>query len=120
MRKKFRSIVSTRIFYKIVVSMLLIRMDPILDNQQPEEQHGFRPHYKRTCIIAANVVIECYRQVFRDHKQIWIASLDLSKVFDRNNWVALWLSGYPSVTMASHSIWFGQCNAYIRARREEL
>jgi hypothetical protein len=112
-RKKFRSIVSTRIFYKIVVSMLLIRMDP-------EEQHGFRPHYKRTRIIAANVVIECYRQVFRDHKQIWIASLDLSKVFDRNNWVALWLSGYPSVTMASHSIWFGQCNAYIRARREEL
>ena len=27
--------------------------------------------------------------------------------------------GYPSVTMASHSIWFGQCNAYIRARTQE-
>jgi len=76
-RKNFRSIVSTRIFYKIVVSMLLVRMDPILDNQQPEEQHGCRLHYKRTLIIAANVVIDKYLGI---NKQIWIASLDLSKV----------------------------------------
>ena len=43
----------------------------------------------RTLIIAAKVVID---NLLGINKQIWIVSLDLSKVFDRNNWVALWLS----------------------------
>ena len=38
----FRPIVSTRIFYNLFAYMLLARMDPILDDQQPEEQHGLR------------------------------------------------------------------------------
>ena len=28
--------------------------------------------------------------------------------------------GYPSVTAASYSIWFGQCNAYFRATSDRL
>ena len=70
--------------------MLLARMDPILDNQQPEEQHRFRAHYRlEEHLITANVVID---KLLGINKPIWIVSLDLSKAFDCINWDALWLS----------------------------
>ena len=86
----FRPIAPTRIFLQQIAYMLLARMDPILDNQQPEEQHRFRAHYRlEEHLITANIVID---KLLGTNKPIWIVSLDLSKAFDRINWDALWLS----------------------------
>ena len=85
-------------------------LDPIFVNQQPEEQHGILAHYRlEEHLTTANVVTD---KLLRINTRIWIVSLDPSESFER--------SGDRSVTMASHSIWFGQCDAYIRARRDKL
>ena len=70
--------------------MLLARMDPIFDNQQPEEQHGFRAHNRlEEHLITPNVVID---KLLGINKPIWIVNLNFSKAFGRINWDALWLS----------------------------
>ena len=75
-------------------------MDPILDNQEPEEQHRFRAHYRlEEHLITADVVID---KLLGINTPIWIVSLDLSKAFDRINWDALWLSLRDRLGSAMH------------------
>ena len=40
----FRPIAIVRLFYKVFASMLLARIEPLIEAGQPEEQHGFRPN----------------------------------------------------------------------------
>ena len=44
--KGFRPIASIRVMYKISAHMILARIEDLLDQAQPEEQHGFRGGYK--------------------------------------------------------------------------
>ena len=61
--------------------MLLARVDPILDNQQPEEQHGFRTHYRlEEHIITANIRKRCHRQVVRDEQTYLDCELGLGLI----------------------------------------
>ena len=39
----FRAIARIRLLYKIFSYMILARIEPVLEEAQPEEQHGFRP-----------------------------------------------------------------------------
>ena len=82
--------------------MLLARMDPILDNQQPEEQHGFRAHNRlEEHLITPNVVID---KLLGINKPIWIVNLNFSKAFGRINWDALWLF-FRDHCISQHLVW---------------
>ena len=39
----FRPIANIRLFYRVFAYMFLARIENILQLEQPEEQHGFRP-----------------------------------------------------------------------------
>ena len=55
----FRPIANIRLFYKLFAYMLLGRIEGILDEAQPEEQHGFRGgHRIEEHLLTANVFIE--------------------------------------------------------------
>lgn len=57
---------------------------------QPEEQHGFRAHYRlEGDLITANLVVD---KLLIINAPIWVVSLDLSKAFDRVNWKKIWLA----------------------------
>ena len=64
------------------------RIEHCLENSQPKEQHGFRSGRRlEEHLITANLVGDKF---FAANKPLWIASLDLSKTFDRVNWDAPW------------------------------
>ena len=65
--------------------MVLARVEPVLEASQPEEQHGFRCGRRlEEHLVSANLVID---KLLAVGKPVWIVSLDLSKAFDRVNWV---------------------------------
>ena len=43
----FRLIAHVRVLYKLFEYIVLARIEDMLDNAQPEEQHGFRKHRRR-------------------------------------------------------------------------
>eukprot|EP00438_Fugacium_kawagutii_P018891 Skav221137 [mRNA] locus=scaffold233:687899:688318:+ [translate_table: standard] len=73
---------------------------------QPEEQHGFRPHYRlEEHLTTANFVVD---KLLTINAPIWIVSLDLSKAFDRVNWNKLWLALHDH-GVSEHLIWVMRC-----------
>ena len=84
----FWPIASVRVWYKTFAYMILGRIEHCLENSQPKEQHGFRSGRRlEEHLITANLVGDKF---FAANKPLWIASLDLSKTFDRVNWDAPW------------------------------
>ena len=98
----FRPIASIRLFYKIFAYMILHRIQPCLDNHQPEEQHGFRAGRRlEEHLLTANLFLD---KTLAANMPVWIVSLDLSKAFDRVDWGALW-SALSEHGVSSHMLW---------------
>ena len=75
--------------------MILARIEPILEEAHPEEQHGFRPALMISRTLAADV-------------PIWIVSLDLCKAIDRIEWGPLWRA-LRDQGISDHMTWLLQC-----------
>ena len=101
----FRPIASIRLFYKIFAYIILHRIQPCLDNHQPEEQHGFRAGRRlEEHLLTANLFLD---KTLAANMPVWILSLDLSKAFDRVDWGALWLASSEH-GVSSHMLWIIQ------------
>ena len=101
----FRPIASVRVLYKTFAYMILGRIEHCLENSQPEEQHGFRSGRRlEEHLVTANLVGD---KLFAANRPLWIASLDLSKAFDRINWDALWQSLLEH-GVSAHMVWILQ------------
>ena len=82
--------------------MILHRIQPCLDNHQPEEQHGFRAGRRlEEHLLTANLFLD---KTLAANMPVWILSLDLSKAFDRVDWGALW-SALSEHGVSSHMLW---------------
>ena len=79
--KNWRPIAILKITYKIFAKMLHDRLQPLLETEQSMDQVGFR---RGTGIDHALAVFEtvCGRSI-EWNSEIWFASLDLTKAFDR-------------------------------------
>ena len=68
-------IVSVILLYKVFA--LLHRIEPVLDQHQPEEQHGFRAGRRmEEHLLSANLFSGKTKMI---SVPVWIVSLDLSK-----------------------------------------
>ena len=98
----FRPIANIRLFYKVFACLVLDRIEHQLDDHQPEEQHGFRRGKRiEEHLLTANVFLDKALDV---GIPVWVASLDLSKAFDRVHWPALW-KGLLEQGISEHMIW---------------
>ena len=101
----FRPIANLRLLYKLFAYLLLGRIERILDDAQPEEQHGFRgDHRIEEHLLTANLVIE---KTLGAQLPVWMLSLDLSKAFDRVAWPALW-QALRAHGVSDHLVWIMQ------------
>ena len=101
----FRPIASVRTLYKVFTYMVLARVEPVLEANQPEEQHGFHGRRLEEHLVSANLVID---KLLAVGKPVWIVSLDLSKAFDRVNWSKLW-AALTAHGVSQHLVWIIQC-----------
>ena len=86
--------------------MILARIGPVLEEAQPEEQHGFRPGRRlEEHLLTATLMIS---KTLAADVPIWIVSLDLSKAFDRIEWGPLWRA-LRDQGISDHMIWLLQC-----------
>ena len=96
----FRPIASLRLLYQVFAYLVLGRIEETLEQHQPEEQHGFRSGRRiEEHLLTANVVID---KTLLANVPLWIASLDVSKVFDRVNSDSFYDMGFQN-------IWCGHC-----------
>ena len=85
--------------------MILHRIEPYLDSHQPEEQHGFRAGRRlEEHLLTANLFVD---KTLAANIPVWILSLDLSKIFDRGDWGALWLA-LSGQGVSTHMLWIFQ------------
>ena len=77
----WRPIAVLKITYKILAGLLLKRLVPFLENEQPADQFGFRPGVgiDDAMVVLENVCGKCLAW----ESEVWFASLDLQKAFDR-------------------------------------
>ena len=89
-----------------------------MDSHQPEEQHGF--FFSRAFLTAehgfragrrleehlltANLFVD---KTLAANSPVWRLSLDLSKIFDRGDWGALWLA-LSEQGVSTHMLWIFQ------------
>ena len=85
--------------------MVLNRIENVLELEQPEEQHGFRPRKRiEEHLLTTNILLD---KATAAGRTIWIVSLDLSKAFDRVHWPALWAALHDQ-GVSEHCIWLLQ------------
>ena len=88
----FRATASIRLLYKIFSYMILARIEPILEEAHPEEQHGFRPGRRlEEHLLTATVIIS---KTLAADVPIWIVSLDLCKAIDGIEWGSVGQVGF--------------------------
>jgi len=77
----WRPIAVLKITYKIFAMLLLNRLAPFLEHEQPADQLGFRRGLgiDDAMVVLENVCGKCLAW----ESDIWFASLDLQKAFDR-------------------------------------
>ena len=101
----FRPIANLRLLYKVFAYLVLGRIEPTLEQHQPEEQHGFRSGRRiEEHLLTANTVID--KTLLANEKKVplRIVSLDLSKAFDRVSWDSLW-GGLLRHGVSEHLVW---------------
>ena len=96
--------------------MVLARVEPVLEANQPEEQHGFRGRHLEEHLVSANLVID---KLLAVGKPVWIVSLDLSKAFDRVSWSKLW-AALTAHGVSQHLVWIIQCLYWKKERVREF
>ena len=101
----FRPRANIRLFYKVFVYMVLNRIENVLELEQHEEQHGFRPRRRiEEHLLTTNILLD---KATAAGRTIWTVSLDLSKAFDRVHWPALWAALHDQ-GVSEHCIWLLQ------------
>ena len=97
----FRQIAS-RFLYKEFGSLILGRVEEILEAKQPEEQHGYRPGRRlEEHLLTANLLQD---KAAAARITVWIVSLDLSNTFDRVHWPTLWVA-LREQRVPEHLVW---------------
>eukprot|EP00973_Karenia_brevis_P034557 4767639-Karenia_brevis.AAC.1 len=77
----WRPIAILPILYKIFSKMLNARLMPVLDQYQPHDQIGFRPHMR---IENAFVIMHGLAEIaVENNMNVWMASCDMRKALDR-------------------------------------
>ncbi len=82
-----RPISCARLLYKLYVYVILGRIEGRLEAAQPEEQVEFRPgrRLEEHALTATLLIEKC-----EEHSiPLWLSSLDLTKAFDKVNWLKL-------------------------------
>ena len=79
----FRPIANVRLLYTVFAYLVLGRMEPAPETNQPEEPHGFQGRRIEEHFLAANV---CLQKTLAAKTPCWIISLDRSKAFDKVDW----------------------------------
>ena len=79
--KNWRPIAILRITYKIFARLLFARLQPVLEREQTRDQVGFRPG--RSVDDAFVVLEDLCTKAWEWELPLWIASIDLTKAFDR-------------------------------------
>ena len=94
-------------------SLILGRIEALLEAHQPEEQHGFRQHRRMDeHLLTATLFLD---KAWDKGIPVWIVSLDLSKAFDRVNWNALWLA-LRDHGVSDHLIWILQSTSWEKCK----
>ena len=84
----FRPIAIVWLLYKVFAYLVLGRTEDCLEQQQPQEQHGFRTGYRiEEHLGSANLFLD---KAAAHDMPVWVVSLDLSKEIDRVSWPSLW------------------------------
>ena len=98
----YRPIANIRVLYKLFTYLVLGRIENTLHCAQPEEQHGFRKNRRiEEHLVTANYVFD---KSMLMGTPLWLISLDLSKVFDRVDWQALW-TALETHGVSQHLVW---------------
>ena len=101
----FRPIAIVRLLYKVFAYLVLRRIEDCLEQQQPQEQHGFRTGYRiEEHLVSANLFLD---KAAAHDMPVWVVSLDLSKAFDRVSWPSLW-QALANHGVSAHLIWILQ------------
>ena len=79
--KNYRPIAIIPVLSKLFSGVLLARIKPILDALQSVEQTGFRPDY--SCIDEVHFLHMVAEKADEWGEEVWAASLDLEKAFDK-------------------------------------
>ena len=84
----YRPICSLPAMYKLFSTILYGRLYPVLDQQQAEDQAGFRKSYQTTDHLATYRLIEqkCHEWGIK----MWIATVDFTKAFDSISHKSIW------------------------------
>ena len=102
----FRPIAVVRLLYKTFAYLVLGRIEATLDAGQPEEPHGFRADRRiEEHLLTTNLVLD---KTLSLDVPVWIASLDLSKAFDKVKWENLW-EALSEHGVSDHMLWVLQC-----------
>ena len=84
----YRPICSLPALYKLFTTILYNRFSPRLDQQQAEDQAGFRSSYQTTDHLATYRKIE---QKFHEWRiKMWTATIDFTKAFDSITHKSIW------------------------------
>ena len=102
--------------YKILAKIILDRMSPMLDEQQPVEQAGFRRGFSTIDHIhTVKQILEKYNEY---NKRVYIAFVDYTKAFDSLNhkyiWDTLEKQGIPTIYINIIKNIYGNSQARIR------
>ena len=98
----YRPIANIRVPHKLFTYLVLGRIENTLHCAQPEEQHGFRKNRRiEEHLVTANYVFDTSMLM---GTPLWLISLDLSKVFDRVDWQALW-TALETHGVSQHLVW---------------
>ena len=84
----YRPICSLPTLYKLFSTILYGRLYPRLDQEQAEDQAGFRSSYQTTDHFATNRMIEQKCHEWRI--KMWIATIDFTKAFDSITHKSIW------------------------------
>ena len=80
----WRPIAILNVSYKLMARMVYNRLHMTLEKHQPDEQFGFRP--KRSTTDALLILEHVVGTSVKCNADLWFASLDLRKAFDRILW----------------------------------
>ena len=102
-----RPIAIVRLLYKVFAYLVFGRIEDCLEQQQqqPQEQHGFRTGYRiEEHLVSANLFLD---KAAAHDMPVWVVRLDLSKALDRVSWPSLW-QALANHGVSAHLIWILQ------------
>ena len=99
----YRPICSLRALYKLFSTVLYGRLYPRFDQEQAEDQDGFRSSYQTTDHLSTYRKIEqkCHEWCIK----MWIAPIDLTKAFDSITHKSIWKASLAVSNTTTSASW---------------